>query len=364
MRAVAILLMIQVHFVENLSQPGEYKTLYQISSDITGCLAAPLFTFLVGISLFISLKKQKDLGRPTQKIRVRTMGRGIFLFFLGLVFAITIWGPTGLFGWDILTLIAFSILIFYPLRSIRPIYLVFISLGIVILSPLLREWTHYSSYWDQSVIPPDYTYALTFSGIFLGFLVNGYFPVFPWLAFPILGFATSCWFLDEFKNRRDHGLLGAGLGLMVIAGIAMLVNSKLKPSGILNWYFSSWEFYPATTSFIMATLGLTLLMFYLLRVFLDLRPVRSRRWMTFFRRYSLFSLTTYVVHHAVHLWPVRAAGAIWHQDHMYYHANVMNPLLALVFAIAFIFLFYICLIIWEQYGSRYSLEWIQSRFIR
>lgn len=364
MRTVAILLMIQIHFVENLSQPGEYSTIYQISS-ILGTLSAPIFTFLVGISLFISFKRMKALGKLY--IRNRTIKRGIFLFFVGLSFAFTIWGPEYLFDWDVLTLIAFSILILYPLRSLKPAYLVLISLGIIILSPMLRKWTGYFSYWNREILPPEYTYELTFSDIFWGFWVNGYFPVFPWIVFPILGFVTGQWFLnsdsDEIKNKRHHILFWVGISMVLSGVIILFINSKLNPSEILSWYLSPYEFYPATTSFIIINLGLLWLLFYFLRIYLDLRAVQSRRWITFFHRYSRFSLTTYVVHHAVHLWPLRIAGAVWHQDHMYYYANVMSPPLALVLAFIFTLLFYFCLSIWDRYGSKYSLEWIQSRFL-
>jgi uncharacterized membrane protein len=51
LRAIAILLMIQVHFVENLSpREASSAALYDLS-EVLGMLQAPLFGFLMGLSL-------------------------------------------------------------------------------------------------------------------------------------------------------------------------------------------------------------------------------------------------------------------------------------------------------------------------
>jgi uncharacterized membrane protein len=323
------------------------------------------------MSQFISLRRWAGLGRPESEIATRTARRVVLIFFTGLLFATAIWGPRYVFDWDILTFIGFSILALYPLRRLRPGYLPLIAAGVVAASPLLREWAHYSHYWDAAYT--EYSHDFTSRDVFLGFWVNGYFPVFPWLTFPLLGFATGRWFLvvSGRKRGQDRWLLLAGSCLVVLAGVAVLVNSTLQhaqdtalqPQGALGWYVSGLEFYPATTTFVVGTLGVVLLLFWLLRTLLDLRPAAGRAWMTFFRRYSRFSLTTYVVHHAVHVWPLIVMGTTPHHDKWYYYGDAVSPLAALLLAVTFVALFYVALIVWERRGARYSFEWILGRLV-
>ena len=59
LRGVAIILMTQVHFVENLS-PREPRSawLYDVATFLGG-LPAPLFTFVSGLSYALWLRKQE-----------------------------------------------------------------------------------------------------------------------------------------------------------------------------------------------------------------------------------------------------------------------------------------------------------------
>ena len=63
LRAIAILLMVQVHFVENLSpREASSAALYDLSEAL-GMLPAPIFAFLVGLSLWLWLRRETGLGR-------------------------------------------------------------------------------------------------------------------------------------------------------------------------------------------------------------------------------------------------------------------------------------------------------------
>ena len=59
LRAIAILLMIQVHFVENLSKrEASSAALYDLS-EVLGMLPAPVLTFMVGLSLWLWLRRDR-----------------------------------------------------------------------------------------------------------------------------------------------------------------------------------------------------------------------------------------------------------------------------------------------------------------
>ena len=143
LRAVAILLMIQVHFVENLSpREASSAVLYDLS-QVLGALAAPIFTFLLGLSLWLWLRRETGLGRVEVELRRVVVRRGLFLFGAGLAFAVVIWLPQEVFIWDILTLLGASTLILFLLRRWSPrklVGLAILTLGVQLLlvEPLFR----------------------------------------------------------------------------------------------------------------------------------------------------------------------------------------------------------------------------------
>jgi uncharacterized membrane protein len=216
----------------------------------------------------------------------------------------------------------------------------------------------------MSIYPPDFNYDFTFRDVFLGFWINGYFPVFPWLVFPLIGFGIGNWLMAESgeKKNRHLRLLLLGLILIVFSIVGTFINSNFKSADIVSWYASELEFYPATTTFVLGSLGITIVFFWVLHRLFDFRQA-SGDWLIFFRRYSRFSLTTYVIHHAIHLWPLWLAGILLHNEKMYYYANITTPIIGLILAVAFIIFFYIVLIFWDRSKYKYSLEWIQYRFI-
>lgn len=82
LRAIAILTMIQVHFVENLSpREASSAALYDLSQFL-GTLSAPLFTFLLGLSLWLWLRKQTSSGRSELELSKVVIRRGLAILVL------------------------------------------------------------------------------------------------------------------------------------------------------------------------------------------------------------------------------------------------------------------------------------------
>ena len=117
LRGAAILMMIQVHFVEYLS-PREVSSalLYDLSKHL-GVLPAPLFMFLMGLSLWLWLRGQAGVARSEQVLNRIVLRRGLTLIGIGLVFIVVIWLPDAVFDWDILTLLGTSPIILFHLRK-------------------------------------------------------------------------------------------------------------------------------------------------------------------------------------------------------------------------------------------------------
>ncbi len=352
LRAVAILLMIQVHFVDNLSPRELSSANLHDWAGTFGSLPAPIFTFLVGLSLWLWLEKQER--RHTPNIRKIVIRRGLLIFTVGLAFATFIWSPKEVFSWDILTLIGAATLILFTLRRWSPRTIWALAVLILLVSPFLRDAFGYYSHWRGG----EYHYHFTMSDVLLGFFLQGYFPIFPWLIFPLLGFATGKYFFNTDYPARLQTLTmpAVGAGLLVLAA----AGHTLYLTGTPRFYADDVQsFYPASTTFVLGTLGLIFLSLWGLHRWLDMRRIApAGKVIRFFQRYSRFSLTAYIAHHAAHVYPLYFFAWIGnHHDQWYYYADAVSTPTALWLTLIFVVLFYGVLIKLEKH-PKYSFEWI------
>lgn len=345
--------MIQVHFVYNLSpREGSTAALYDMSI-ILGVLPAPVFTFLVGLSLWLWLLRETALGRSELELSKVVVRRGLFLFGAGLAFAVFVWLPKEVFDWDILTLIGTSTLILFTLRKLAPGKLIGLAILVLLISPPMRTATGYASHWRGE----EYIYSFTIRDVVLGFLLQGYFPLLPWIVFPLIGFATGKHYFGDEPGQRLRGwrIPVAGMGLVGLAGLGSYFSDEVPRA--MSGYISELSFYPASTTFTFGTLGVTLLGLWVLYRGLDSREILPEgAVLSFFRRYSRFSLTIYIVHHVAHLWPLYLL-ATWkgeHEPSSYYRKAVSTPM-AFMLALLFVAGFYVVLVVLER-RSKNSFE--------
>jgi uncharacterized membrane protein len=363
--------MIQVHFTQNLSANASSSPLLYSVSVTLGVLPAPLFAFLSGVSLPLSIAKQRAQGRTEEEITRGGLRRAMFLFGTGIAFACLVWLPRDVFDWDILTLLGASTALLILLRRVPAAALLGACIVAGFASPFLRQLSDYSSHWQKN----EYFSDLTLRQVSLGFLLNGYFPLLPWIVFPAVGYVVGA----ALQRRREDEscpveMALLGIGLLAIAGIAAVLSGRAPPwlpepysrsadlADVTPWwrehYATGLTMYPASTPYVLATLGFSLLSLALLHRWIDQAGGLSKdsALATFFRRYSYFALTAYLVHHAVHLWPLWAY-AIWKgkTDPEYFEGSAMDTPLALLLALAFIVAFYFVAIALEH-RRRYSFE--------
>ncbi len=361
LRTIAIIGMIQVHIVEWLSGYIDYQSPFYQFSMLVGSFPAAMFTFLVGMSLFISVKRQEDGGVDPGLIADRNLRRGVAIFFFGLLFLIFVWMPEEVFAWDILTLIGASLLVLFPLRKLSTKALLTIAIFVVVASPFIRQFTDYYSYWNKW---GEYTTSFEMPEVLIGFFANAYFPLFPWIVFPLIGYvvARAC-----FGNKELHLpgiLLPTGFILVIVSLITIYISSNVYLPEVAAWYISPFTFYPASTSFLLLAAGINILLFVFFYRFVDLKKTNFEHnpILLFCNRYSRYALTAYVVHHALFLW--------WMIAYNYYkgelfrwtlYGYIMPTAQAMLVVLAFIILFYLLIVFWDKRGGRYSLEWWLKR---
>jgi len=366
LRTMAIAVMVIVHFSENLSG---------FTPPFEG-FGAPIFALLSGMSYQLWVDGQQRKGISEMEISKVSIRRGLFVFFVGFAFNIFVWLPEDTFIWDVLTLIGMALLILNGARQLPITVLVWAAATCLLISPVLRQMAEYDTYWIDDTYEAD----LTLSDVIIGFLVTGYFPVFPWLTFSIAGLTIAKLMFPMRRNqhvvnmrsianieRRSSDaeisrampqqagidqdqpvsvipLVGCGLLAMMASAILMMTRSYL-PDVIGQKVLGGWYQFPATIEYVLGTIGMTLVAFAVLIVFVDRNPRAGeyRGLLNIAKTFSRYSFSIYVLHHLVHLWPLWIYGIMQGQEPTYYWKKAMpvsvSVPLAIIFLVGCFFLF-------------------------
>lgn len=328
LRTFAIVVMVFVHFLENLSG---------VTPLIAGT-GAPLFMFLSGISYRLWLNGQYRRSTSETRISQITIRRGLFLIGLGFLFNVFVWLPEDAFSWDVLTLIGSGVIAMNLARNLPPSITLFACVVTYLISPIARNLVDWPAYWTEHYYDPD----LTLTDTMVGYFVTGYFPILPWIIYPLIGFVTGTL---VFEPDRDDARTPAtlrrgmfvGVTLLGLASIAIAVRTyaaDLLPANLPQ----SWSMFPPSLEYVTASIGFCLLGFCGLHDRIDRRMPES--WLAGVRSlaavFSRYSLTIYLLHHVVHLWPLWIYGLMMGQEPTEYWGQATTPAMATVLAILFL----------------------------
>ncbi len=311
LRTIAIIVMVFVHFTENLAgyTPG-----------IAG-LGAPLFVFLSGVSYFLWSDAKLARGSDAEDVSKVSVRRGLFVFGAGIAFNVLVWLPEDVFNLAVL------------------------------ISPALQHMADYAAFWEQG----HFDYDWTLSDVVTGYLVTGYFPMFPWIALSIAGYLCASQLFARAGTGSDRARSAtrtALLGLSLAAASAALLIARHAMSGtVVSRLLGGWDLYPPSTEYVLGTLGLSITLFSVGHRVLDLQPV-PRRWsglLATAESFSRYSLTIYVLHHIVHIWPLWAYGFAQTGDPTAYWQDAMPLAMACVLAIIFLAA---CWLVFHKLGRR------------
>ncbi len=183
LKGFAVFLIVPVHILETfIDYTGRESLFGKTLLLLGGPVAVPLFMIIMGYFMAISKKT------TTQNIL-----RGVLIFILGIFLNIglnfhlllKIWTEgwkldplQAIFGVDIFYLAGLSIIILSVLKTVK-------SGQQWIVLALIMFVSGSTSYFNEILMVTDRNYILPFIG---GGYSWSYFPLFPWLAYPLIGF--------------------------------------------------------------------------------------------------------------------------------------------------------------------------------
>lgn len=265
LKGVAVLLMIQVHLMELFAQPDIYNSIWGgISLFLGGPPAAPVFMAVMGYFLAIS-------GGGL----VSFMGRGIRLIVYGLLlnaglnmhlFYHIFTGQSSLsplpylFGVDILLLAGLSIIV---IALLRPILSENVFLWSIVML-LVASVTTFLPAGDIHNNWSDYLLAWFYKATWWS-----YFPLFPWLAYPIAGYCFNL-IITQFGRTNIPRTKFSLAALAMLIPLAVFFPFGFKVTTDLPAYY-----HHSVSYFIWALLfvGVWATMFFLLIKYLPENPL-------------------------------------------------------------------------------------------
>jgi len=281
LRGLAIFIMIGANMAAYLlKEPHPYAFRFY------GSLAAPLFIFIFGMMVPLAARL-KVCGFP------HFLKRGLFILACGALIDFLVWGLMPFVGWDVLYLIGVSIPLVFLASRIPAPFRWMLALASALVLPGV-----FQSVFGYHAVPEEYPLREGLKSFSLGtafrqWALDGWFPFFPWFGIALAG--------ANFESLRSR-YSGSKVFLQKTAGAGLV----LAAAGAFAWYFFPGDsytrggyselFYPAFPGFVLAALGLTLLLFAAVS---SLQALRLLKPFALLGKHSLF---VYVFHTLLIAW--------------------------------------------------------------
>lgn len=263
LRGIAILLMAPANLsalVWALPHPMWFRAL--------SSFAAPLFVMLAGMMVGYGVKRKNYTWH-------RFALRGLWVLLVAVAVDVLIWNIYPATTMDILYLIALALPLSHAFQRLSPGWRWGIVIGIFLLTPVLQFFFGYTPYPTEWSVSGELTAEITRqTSIAQHWLLDGWFPVFPWLGLFLLGTEMSLlrWKEHVFPSFGRLGTLEMSV-CMLIVGVA---SWSIHPGARYVREGYGELFYEPTVGFIITAIGATLFLFWLVdrtSNFIAYRPI-------------------------------------------------------------------------------------------
>ena len=308
LRGIAILIMISANAYPYL-YPSEYcnESLRLLFSS-----AAPIFTFLSGISISLAFENGKE--------KSALYLRAFQVLFFAVLIDVFIWSIIPFYTMDVLYLISYSsILIIFLSTYSEKILLTIVLLSMLSIGLVVKQYQ-----FELAEIPISVGYTLNeLSAAIHHIFIDGWFPLLPWVCFPALGYLAGK--NRDTLNKYSHYSLMGGTGLFL--GYLILYHFGLVHSNPMREGYTE-LFYPVSFSFILYTIGL----FALITFFMQC----NLKGFELIKLLGRFSLPIYFIH----LFLIRFYCSIFSQNEAHFNVFILviglTTLYLIIFCLVFI----------------------------
>jgi uncharacterized membrane protein len=269
MRGLACVLMFQAHCYNSWLNADARRSEFYRWSQALATLPAPLFIFLAGISSALVTQRLREKGVARNAIARTTILRGAEIYGLGLLFRVqelvlgypnSPW--TDLLRVDVLNILGLSMMFLGVLcwltaaptattdkSSARTILWGLVAaVTVVIATPWL--WTTHQPRWLpwplESYINGVHIYAQPQPWLF---------PIFPWVAFALVGWAVGFLLFSDFSRRKEL-VAFATLGSAGI--VASLLSLLFDAAPIRLYSVAIYDYWHTSPNFFLMRCGILL----------------------------------------------------------------------------------------------------------
>jgi uncharacterized membrane protein len=226
MRGLAVVIMLQGHVMDGWLRPQDRTSEWFWLSQFLGGFPAPIFLFLVGVSLALALDKMRAKGASSSELVWKVVRRGGWILLLAYAFRVEqflVWYPasewSGILRVDTLNCIAMSTLV--------------IGLFSVLFKTRRSNIAVMGAATAAFVFVTPWVYPVRGLPSFVLSYLNGdghpwYFSLFPWAAFALAGI-TFGYLLIEARAGAGEALFFRQVAVAAVciyaAGAAMSFSS-------------------------------------------------------------------------------------------------------------------------------------------
>jgi uncharacterized membrane protein len=336
LRGVAVLLMITQHVALWVCAPTSGSLLMLVTGALGG-LAAPIFITLSGVGAALT-STRKD--RPDRLLAAR--GGMLIGFGYALNLLAPHWFSPG--SWYVLHLIGVALMMAPLLRRLGDIGLIMVLLGALAVAGVLQS--HFDMpfrLFNRQMAAP-----VGLQGVLRYALAEGFFPIFPWIAFFVAGLLSGRW-LE--RNRLDSaGCLAAGmlLAMGLLAAIDLIAPDVARSEPLVRYVKFQLSFYSALMPLSLLLMALSL--------FSIIGFARLDQTYSFGPSHLLVCLgrvsLTFLIFHIV----VIRGAIVW-----FGYWRQLNQSGALVVTLAILAVFALAAKAWQRYRYVFGCEWLLRR---
>jgi uncharacterized membrane protein len=275
LRGIAIFAMIAANMAAyNYAEPHSF--LFRIY----GSLAAPIFVFLAGLMVPYTC--------ITRNYRFSYfLKRGLSILIIAALIDFFLWQLIPFVTFDVLYMIGFSLPLAFLLTKMNKWINFVLCLLIFALTPFMQSLLGYAELPTELKTGSENIIAQYKSNPILNhFLVDGWFPLFPWLGMALLGNFVGRLRIEQGAEKMFRPFLLSGC-ILFVAGI---VTWKITSPNLIVREGYSELFYPPTLAYFATFTGGIL---FLLAVLYRLRNFTP---LHFFAVYGKSSLLMYILH--------------------------------------------------------------------